>query len=166
MDGTTALADPRAEQDTEEAMAPLCSEAGLPSLKKYPKSDIESPSTLLALSEGWRAWVEASSLFPSIPWLDRLQRGDGHAVYVLPGFMADNHSTSMLCRWLNRLGYRAIPWGFGRNLGPRGDLQPRIVEQVASVARDTGGPVTLIGQSLGGIYAREVAKAAPKLIRQ
>src|SRR4029434_3896205 len=66
MDGTTALADPRAEQDTEEAMAPLCSEAGLPSLKKYPKSDIESPSTLLALSEGWRAWVEASSLFPSI----------------------------------------------------------------------------------------------------
>jgi pimeloyl-ACP methyl ester carboxylesterase len=103
---------------------------------------------------------------PSIPLLDRLQRGDGHAVYVLPGFMADNRSTSMVCRWLDRLGYSAIPWGFGRNLGPRGNLHDRIVDEVGAVHRDTGGPVTLIGQSLGGVFAREVAKDAPELIRQ
>src|SRR5262245_3105065 len=130
------------------------------------RSTIKPPSTFLALAEGWRAMAEASTLLPSIWWLDQMPRGDGHAVYVLPGFMADNRSTSMLCRWLKRLGYRAVPWSFGRNLGPRGDLQLRIVEEVGILTRESGGPISLIGQSLGGIYAREVAKAAPELVRQ
>ena len=137
-----------------------------PKNERIERSAIKPPSTLLALAEGWRAIAEASALLPSIPWLDQMPRGDGHAVYVMPGFMADNRSTSMLCRWLDRLGYEAVPWGFGRNLGPRGDLQLRIVEQVGIVAREAGGPISLIGQSLGGIYAREVAKVAPEMVRQ
>jgi pimeloyl-ACP methyl ester carboxylesterase len=130
------------------------------------RSTIKPPSTLLALAEGWRALAEASTLLPSIPWLDRMPRGDGHTVYVLPGFMADNRSTRMLCRWLDRLGYRVSPWGFGRNLGPRGDLHARIVDEVTALSRESGGPLSLIGQSLGGVYAREVAKAAPECVRQ
>jgi len=124
------------------------------------------PSTLLALSEGWRALLEASSLLPTLPLLNRLPRGDGHPVYVLPGFMADSQSTGMLRRWLDRLGYNAIPWGFGRNLGPRGNLQERLVQTVANIARHYGQPVSLIGQSLGGVFAREIAKALPGQVRQ
>lgn len=124
------------------------------------------PSTLLALSEGWRALMEASTLIPSLPLLNRLPRGDGHPVYVLPGFMADSQSTGMLRRWLDRLGYTTIPWGFGRNLGPRGNLLERLAQTVGNIERHYGEPVTLIGQSLGGIFAREIAKVMPDQVRQ
>jgi pimeloyl-ACP methyl ester carboxylesterase len=129
-------------------------------------ASVQPPSTLLALSEGWRAMLEASSLIPSLPLLNRLPQGDGHPVYVLPGFMADSQSTGMLRRWLDRLGYNAIPWGFGRNLGPRGNLQERLVQTVANIARHYGKPVSLLGQSLGGVFAREIAKALPDQVRQ
>ncbi len=127
---------------------------------------VSPPSTLLALSEGWRALLEASTLIPSLPFLRNMSRGDGHPVYLLPGFMADSQSTAMLRRWLNNLGYNAIPWGFGRNLGPRGLLMERLVVTVADIAREHGQTVSLIGQSLGGVFAREIAKAIPEQIRQ
>jgi pimeloyl-ACP methyl ester carboxylesterase len=129
-------------------------------------TSVSPPSTLLALSEGWRALLEASTLIPSMPILRNLPRGDGHPVYVLPGFMADSQSTAMLRRWLDRQGYTAVPWGFGRNLGPRGTLVERIVETVGELARTHRQPVTLIGQSLGGVFAREIAKVIPQHIRQ
>jgi pimeloyl-ACP methyl ester carboxylesterase len=124
------------------------------------------PSTLLALAEGWRAVLEASTLLSAIPLLNQLPKGDGHPVYVLPGFMADSQSTGMLQRWLERMGYIAIGWGFGRNLGPRGDLEQRMAATVAQIADHYEQPVSLIGQSLGGIFAREIAKAQPDAVRQ
>jgi pimeloyl-ACP methyl ester carboxylesterase len=127
---------------------------------------VSPPSTLLALSEGWRALLEASTLIPSMPILRNLPRGDGHPVYVLPGFMADSQSTAMLRRWLDRQGYNAIPWGFGRNLGPRGMLMERMSVTVAEIAREHKQPVSLIGQSLGGVFAREIAKVIPDQVRQ
>jgi pimeloyl-ACP methyl ester carboxylesterase len=127
---------------------------------------VSPPSTLLALSEGWRALLEASALLPSMPFLRSMPRGDGHPVYLLPGFMADSQSTAMLRRWLDNLGYNAVPWGFGRNLGPRGILLERLIVTVGDLAREHGQPVSLIGQSLGGVYAREIAKVIPKQVRQ
>jgi pimeloyl-ACP methyl ester carboxylesterase len=127
---------------------------------------VSPPSTLLALSEGWRALLEASALLPSMPFLRSMTRGDGHPVYLLPGFMADSQSTAMLRRWLDSLGYNAVPWGFGRNLGPRGILMERLIVTVGDLAREHGQPVSLIGQSLGGVFAREIAKAIPKQVRQ
>lgn len=127
---------------------------------------VSPPSTLLALSEGWRALLEASALVSSMPFLRSMTRGDGHPVYLLPGFMADSQSTAMLRRWLDNLGYNAVPWGFGRNLGPRGILMERLIVTVGDLAREHGQPVSLIGQSLGGVYAREIAKVIPKQVRQ
>ena len=136
------------------------------SLERVDPSTAEPPLTLLALAEGWRAMLEASTLISTIPLLNTLPKGDGHPVYVLPGFMADSQSTGMLRRWLDRMGYDAISWGMGRNLGPRGDLQGRMVEAVQQVADHYGQPVSLIGQSLGGVFAREIAKALPDHVRQ
>ena len=127
---------------------------------------VSPPSTLLALSEGWRALLEASTLLPSMPFLRALPQGDGHPVYLLPGFMADSQSTAMLRRWLERQGYDAIPWGFGRNLGPRGMLMERLIDTVGDIAAKQGRPVSLVGQSLGGVFAREIARAIPKQVRQ
>lgn len=124
------------------------------------------PSTLWALSEGWRALFETCSLLPSLPFLRNMQRGDGHAVYLLPGFMADSQSLGVLRRWLDGLGYNTIPWGFGRNLGPQGIMMERLVVAVGDLAREHGGRVSLIGHSLGGVFAREIARVIPNQIRQ
>jgi pimeloyl-ACP methyl ester carboxylesterase len=124
------------------------------------------PSTLLALSEVWRALLERCSLLGSLPFLRNMPRGDGHPVYLLPGFMANSESMAVLGRWLDGLGYNAIPWGYGRNLGPRGRLMERLVVTVGDLAREHGQPVSLIGHSLGGVFAREIAKAIPHHIRQ
>jgi len=95
-----------------------------------------------------------------------MPRGDGHPVYLLPGFMADGESMAMLGRWLGGLGYNAIPWGLGRNVGPRGILMTRLIATVRGLAREHRQPVSLIGHSLGGVFAREIAKVIPKQIRQ
>jgi len=135
-------------------------------LQSIDASTATPPSTLLALAEGWRAMLEASTLISTLPLLNTLPKGDGHPVYVIPGFMADSQSTGMLRRWLERMGYDAMSWGLGRNLGPRGDLQQRMVESVAQIADHYAQPVSLIGQSLGGVFAREIAKTRPDHVRQ
>jgi pimeloyl-ACP methyl ester carboxylesterase len=127
---------------------------------------VSPPSSLLSLSEGWRAVLEASMLLQSMPFLRSMPRGDSHPVYLLPGFMADSQSTAVLGRWLNELGYTVIPWGFGRNLGPRGLLMERLLATVGDLAQKHGQQISLIGQSLGGVLAREIAKEIPKQIRQ
>ena len=124
------------------------------------------PSILLTLAEGYRAALEAASLFGAGPLLSTLPRGDGHPVLVLPGFMASDQSTGILRRWLGRLGYPAHPWTFGRNLGPRGDLVERMVRRTLELADAYGQPLSLVGQSLGGIYAREISRQAPGAVRQ
>jgi pimeloyl-ACP methyl ester carboxylesterase len=129
-------------------------------------SAVAPPSSFLTLSEGWRALLEGSALLPNLPFLRGLPRGDGHPVYLLPGLMGDNRSMSMLQIWLTDLGYKVIPWKFGRNLGPRGFWMESLIGTVDEAARQHGQPVSLVGQSLGGIFAREIAKSIPEQVRQ
>lgn len=88
--------------------------------------------------------------------------GQGRPVLVIPGFLASDYSTVVLRRTLQAAGYRAYGWGLGMNLGARADLLDRMATQLARAARR--GPVTLIGWSLGGLYARELAKLHPDKI--
>jgi pimeloyl-ACP methyl ester carboxylesterase len=92
------------------------------------------------------------------------ERGDpkGEPVMVIPGFFASDRSTLGLQRALAKEGYRVSGWGLGRNFGARRDTLDRIVRQLEKVS--SGRPVTLVGWSLGGIYAREVAKQRPDLV--
>lgn len=124
------------------------------------------PHPLLTWTEGHRLLVEAAAFAALGPLLRRLPQGDGHPVWVLPGFMASDASTLPLRRLLRRRGYNAHAWGFGRNLGPRGDLTDRMIDWLRTLHRDTGRTVSLVGQSLGGIYARELARMAPECVRQ
>lgn len=98
--------------------------------------------------------------------LATLPRGDGHPVLVFPGFCASDHSTANLRAVLGDLGYQTLGWGLGRNL--RVDLER--VEQMQRIVQDlaqrTGRKVSLIGWSLGGIFARELAKLDPGTVRQ
>jgi len=87
---------------------------------------------------------------------------DGAPLMVLPGFLATDHTTLGLQKALANAGYRVTGWGMGLNRGVTGDTLDHIVERVEAFGR--GRPVTLVGWSLGGVYAREVAKTRPDLI--
>ena len=114
-----------------------------------------------------RAVMEWAAIPWALPWLSRhTQRGDGHPVLVLPGLMATDKSTLPLREFLHRLGYNTHGWRLGRNLGPRVGVRAKMDQALADLHRHTGRKVSLIGWSLGGIYARELARSAPGIVRQ
>jgi pimeloyl-ACP methyl ester carboxylesterase len=87
---------------------------------------------------------------------------DGPRVMVIPGFLATDRSTLGLQRALARAGYRVTGWGLGLNRGVRPDTLENISARLEAFA--DSGPAVLVGWSLGGIYAREVAKRRPDLV--
>ena len=98
-----------------------------------------------------------------------LPRGDRHAVVVFPGLGGNAWSTRALVDFCNRLGYQTLDWGLGLNRGPVGDVDRWLADLAAHVDDLTAGHrkrISLIGWSLGGIYAREVAKQMPKRVRR
>jgi len=126
----------------------------------------EPPSQLLLAAEAPRLVAEGAALLGLWPLLRRLPKGDGHTVLILPGFGADDMSTAPLRQCLNRFGYEAHGWGLGVNLGG-GTVRREAVREVADKLYERSGqPITLIGHSLGGIYARELTRARPFQYRQ
>lgn len=114
-----------------------------------------------------RALFELGSVIPILPMLTwRAPKGDGHPVMVLPGFMTGDFSTKVLRRYLRDLGYTSLPWTLGRNLGYTEHLDDQLNDRIKQIYRDSGKKITLIGWSLGGVYAREMARRHPEKIRQ
>ncbi len=122
------------------------------------------PHRLLALAEG-RAVFELASFYATRHLLGLLPKGDGHPVLVLPGFLASDSSTRPMRRLLKDLGYDAYGWKLGRNV--RVDLQ-RVHEMehlLLDIHKRTGRKVSIVGWSLGGVFARELAKLHPEAVR-
>jgi len=135
----------------------------------YKQLDVEQyraagPSAWHSVAELPRVLFELSSLLYSWPLLNNTPRGDGHPVLVLPGFTAGDESTVMLRRFLGRLGYEALPWRLGRNTGSF-DLQEQLVRAFYQLTRKVERPISIIGQSLGGVFARELARQFPDHVR-
>lgn len=95
-------------------------------------------------------------------------RGDGHTVIVLPGLGGSDRSTAVLRRYLSSMGFDARSWGLGRNLGPRmASLPERLAKMFEdAVAESDGRSISLVGWSLGGVYARLLAQYYPEQTRQ
>ena len=92
-------------------------------------------------------------------------RGDGHPVLVLPGLLAGDFSTVPLRRFLRAISYDARGWGLGVNVGPTDALRGKLDEMLRNTQKVSSQRVSLIGWSLGGIYARELARAHPDAVR-
>ncbi|WDA40086.1 esterase/lipase family protein [Erythrobacter sp. BLCC-B19] len=124
----------------------------------------EPPHRLWTLIEG-RAMLELGLLYASRPLMASLPKGDGHAVMVLPGFMASNSSTVPMRNILKRLGYDAHGWDSGRNIRVDNALIGRLEAQLTRLFETSGRTVSLVGWSLGGVLARELAKLHPEKVR-
>ncbi|HZX87280.1 MAG TPA: alpha/beta fold hydrolase [Reyranella sp.] len=130
-----------------------------------PAATLAPPSAALMLMEG-RALPEFSAFWLMRPWLSVTARGDGHPVLVVPGLLADDTSTRALRGFLNSHGYKAHGWKQGRNRGLQGTLEADMLARIEELfARHGGRKVSLVGWSLGGLYARQLAKLAPDKVR-
>ena len=118
---------------------------------------------LLALE--LRAFWEFGSVLPAWPALQKAKPGDGHSLIVYPGLSASDATTLPLRKYLETLGYEAHGWGQDFNFGPRAGVLERGKAQIREVAAASGRPVSLIGWSLGGVYARELAKELASSVR-
>ena len=124
------------------------------------------PSIGHLIAEPARGLAAAARLPAAAPWLSRAPRGDGHGVLVVPGLLAADGSTAVLRRYLRLLGYEVRGWNLGRNLGPTAEMLDELPRALLALAERTGRPVSLIGWSLGGIYARELARQHPEHSRR
>lgn len=122
------------------------------------------PLGLFALEQG-RAALELAQLAGRRRLLDTAPRGDGHPVLVLPGLLAGDFSTAPLRRFLRSLCYDAHGWSLGVNVGPTASLNERLRATLRKLRERHGRRVSLVGWSLGGIYARELARAHPDDVR-
>ena len=126
------------------------------------------PSLSLLGSEPLRAAVELAkhALTRNPP---AARKGDGHPVIVFPGLGSDGLALAPLRRYCNELGYHALDWQMGRNTGPEGDIDAwmrHLADHTAGLLKPFRKRATLIGWSLGGLYAREVAKLLTSRVRQ
>ena len=125
---------------------------------------LHPPSRTLMFLEG-RALHEFGAFLGALPLLSLAPKGDGHPVLVLPGLVASDTSTRPLRSFLKNRGYAVSGWRQGRNLGLRDGVQHAMVDLVRELSDDHGRKVSLVGWSLGGLYARQLAKMMPDRVR-
>ena len=125
---------------------------------------LRPPSLFLMLAET-RALFELNSSLLLSPLLLRAPKGDGHPVLALPGFLASDLSMSPMRRYLQELGYDAHAWNMGRNLGGVASRRVALRDLLRRIHESTGRKVSLVGWSLGGVYARDLALQMPDMVR-
>lgn len=133
--------------------------------KEAAASAYPPPPSLSLLALELRAPWEFGAVLPSWPLLQRAPLGDGHTVIVFPGLTAGDATTVPLRRYLDSRNYDTQGWGQGLNLGPREGVLEAAKRQLQTASDTSGRPVSLVGWSLGGIYARELAKEMPERVR-
>ena len=128
---------------------------------------MKPPNLLLALSDAPRALTDAIFLKIATPLLRKLpptQRPQ--SVMVIPGFLGDDRGNRPLIEFLRHLGHTAVGWDQGRNMGTQSFDEGGLRKSMASLIAAGNGKITLVGHSLGGIYAREIARSEPDSIEQ
>src|SRR3954447_23934672 len=102
-----------------------------------------------------RGLFELNSSLLLSPLLLRAPKGDGHPVLTLPGFLASDLSMAPMRRYLKELGYDTRAWQMGRNIGGVARMRAVLLDRLAQIHAETGRKVSVVGWSLGGVYARD-----------
>jgi pimeloyl-ACP methyl ester carboxylesterase len=122
------------------------------------------PHLMHSLME-WRALGEIALLPYSAPMLLGGSKGDGHPVLLMPGFMGDEGSLVALRLFLRHKGYDVQTWGFGRNVGFQSRHAQALEKKIRYLHHSTGRKVSLVGWSLGGVFALYGAHQASECVR-
>lgn len=96
----------------------------------------------------------------------RPRRGDGHRVLCIPGFTAGDNSNAPLAVVIRANGCRPAKSGLPRNEGPSERVLRRLDHRLEELAEQSGRTVSIVGVSLGGVFARRLARCYPELVRQ
>lgn len=136
-----------------------------PSINDLIINPVKAPSKFLFFTEGGRAALGLGLYAATHKILRNAPKGDGHPVLVAPGFMTSDRSTTILRKFLKDLGYAPQTWDLGINLG-RPEYAYRMLARIEEINEAYNTKVSIVGWSLGGVFAREVARLKPELIRQ
>jgi pimeloyl-ACP methyl ester carboxylesterase len=131
---------------------------------RAPEARDAPPWWLLAAEAG--SALEAARLVGATRRLRAMPRGDGRVVIDIPGWRAPEVSGLPVRRYLSWLGYDARGWGLGTNTGDPARDARLLLETVTELAAESGRSVSLVGWSLGGVIAREVARQRPDLVHR
>jgi pimeloyl-ACP methyl ester carboxylesterase len=112
-----------------------------------------------------RSLLEFNASLLLSPLLMQAPKGDGHPVLALPGFLASDLSMAPMRRYLKQLGYDTYAWKMGRNLGGIASRRNALKSLLTEIHTTTARKVSIVGWSLGGIYARDLALQCPDMVR-
>lgn len=127
--------------------------------------NIPRPPLRLHLSELFRAMRQRYKVRHFLKAYQPEKTLDPHTVLIIPGFMASQMSTKPMRQLLNRLGYEALDWGLGRNYARLENID-EVERLITQLYERSNEKISLIGWSLGGIYARKIAHAQSDKIRK
>ncbi len=130
------------------------------------QADSAGPPSKALWARETAAWIELGAYFATLPWWWVAPRGDGHPVLVLPGLIQSDLSTQPLRSFLRARGYSVSGWGLGVNSGRSGLVDESLVQRLHSLHHQHGRKVSLIGWSMGGLFARDLARQSPDSVRQ
>jgi pimeloyl-ACP methyl ester carboxylesterase len=130
-----------------------------------PNAERLRPPGLALLFAEARSIFELNASLLLSPLLLRAPRGDGHPVLALPGFLASDISMAPMRRYLRELGYDSYGWEMGRNIGGVSRMRAALRDRLYAIRNATGRKVSIVGWSLGGVYARDLALQAPDMVR-
>ena len=112
-----------------------------------------------------RALFEMALLPALYPVLSNTPHGDGHPVLLVPGFTAGDSTLIGLSAFLRSRGYHVETWGLGQNTGFKLKFSHALEQKLRFMHHRHKRKVSLVGWSLGGVYAFYTAHAAPECVR-
>ena len=150
--------------------------AAVPAAAQEPGGSAKKPSTPESLKAEIETLRLAKPAWREVAWhVPRLLSGlgplgprgpeDGPPALVIPGFLATDRTTMELRRALARAGWRAHPWLLGMNGGAKANTMDILASRLGAIFDEAKQPVLLVGWSLGGMFARELAGRCPEKIR-
>ncbi|MDX1958021.1 MAG: hypothetical protein SFU98_05580 [Leptospiraceae bacterium] len=110
--------------------------------------------------------IDAMKLVFNFPKINSLLKGNGEKILVIPGYNADDNFLYPMRYFLNKLGYNSKGWELGRNEGDVPLLLKILNEKIYSEFNIHKEKISIIGWSLGGYLAREIARDNPSLVNK
>jgi triacylglycerol lipase len=99
------------------------------------------------------------------PW-PRAGAGRAKTVMLIPGFMAGDITLAPMANFLRMLGHKPAASGIWSNSDCPRKMLDLLSARIERVAERHGIPMVIIGHSLGGVYAREVARRFPHYVER